>query len=115
MLRLSSRSIRSGHDPAVTPDRVRGMIDAEYATPDVPTEIGEEHAVFFTRRGQEYRIVLDEPDVWVIHRRDTDPKSFEIVLENPDRNRRVFDATGRAGLTFTAAGHTLSFVITQFC
>lgn len=87
------------------------MIGSEYLTPDVPTEAGEENAVYFTKRGQEYRIVLLERDVWVIHRRGIPRETFEIVLENPDRNRKVFDATGRNGLTFSALGYSLAFVI----
>lgn len=91
-------------------------IDADHFTPDVPTEGGEEHAVRFTKGGREYRIVLAEPNVWVIHRAFTPREEFELVLENPDRARKVFDASVRnGGFQGTALGHSLTFVISQFC
>lgn len=91
-------------------------INADIILPHVPTEGGDEHAVFFTKGGQEFRIVLAAPNIWVIHASHVPPEKFEIVLEHPDRALLVFDATVRRdGLSATALTHSLGSVIAHFC
>lgn len=48
--------------------------------PTFPTETGEQHGVIFVKAGVEYRLMRYDDDTWLIHRRNTSDKAFQIIL-----------------------------------
>lgn len=111
MLRFDEAQQLSGQPS----DTLGSMFDATYQTPEVPTELGEDHAVYFTKSGNEYRILMAAPSIWLIHQAGTTREQFEVTLEHPDATRRVFDATARGRVNFTALGYSLSEILHQAC